>query len=81
MPVHNDPMAVAALMACHLIVLDKNPGIHPISICEVVRCIIAKAALSVVREDILKAVGFRQFCASHIAGAEAAAHAMRMFSS
>ena len=57
---------------------DKNPGVRPIGICEVVRCIIAKAALSVVREEILKAAGSRQLCAGQIAGAEAAVHAMHL---
>ena len=42
-----------------------------------VRSIIAKAALSVVREDILKAAGSRQLCAGQIAGVEVAVHVMR----
>ena len=48
--------------------LGKNPGIHSIGICGVVRCIIAKAALLVVREDIWKAAGSRQLCVVQVAG-------------
>ena len=36
------PKIVLPLVSCRLIALDKNPGVHPISVGEVVRCIIAK---------------------------------------
>ena len=62
------------LIACCLVDLNKNPGICPISICEMVRCIIAKAVLSVVTENILKAAGSEQLCASQIARAQAPVH-------
>ena len=52
-----DPSVVALLLACRLIALDKNPGVRPISVGEVVRCIIAKAVLSVVGTDIQQAAG------------------------
>ena len=47
-----DPLIISSLMACRLIALDKNPGVRSIGIGEVVRRIIAKAALSVVGSDI-----------------------------
>ena len=71
-----DPRIVAPLMVCRLIASNKNPVVHPIGVCEVVRDIIAKACLSVVTENILKATGSRKLCAGQIAGAEAAVHAM-----
>ena len=38
-----DPDGLVALVACHLIALNKNPGIRPIGVGEMVRWIIAKA--------------------------------------
>ena len=64
-------------MACSLIALDKSPGVRPIGICEVVRRIIAKAALCIVRYDILIAAGPHQLCAGQLAGTEAAVHTVR----
>ena len=42
----------AGFIACRLIALDKNPGVTPIDICEAVCHLIAKAILSVIRDDI-----------------------------
>ena len=53
-----DPAGIAALMAGRLIVLDKNPGVRPIGVGEVIRRIISKAVLSVVKLDILDATGY-----------------------
>ena len=39
--------------------------------------IIAKAALSIIQDDIQEAAGCRQLCAGQIAGVEAAVHAVR----
>ena len=72
-----DPDSLVALVACCLIALNKNPGVHPIGVGEVVRWIIAKAVLSVIKLDVLKAAGFLQLCAGQDAGNEAAIHAMR----
>ena len=55
----------------------QNPGVRPFRICEVLHHTNAKAVLSVVRADILDAVGSLQFCAGQIAGVEAAIHAVR----
>jgi len=76
-----DPLIVSPLVACRLIALDKNPGVRPIGVGEVVRRIIAKAALSIIRSDIQRAAGPIQLCAGQISGVEAAIHSMRtMFS-
>ena len=45
---------------CHLIALNKCPGVHPIGVGEVVRRIIAKAVLSIVKLDVLEAAGSLQ---------------------
>ena len=64
-----DPEAVAPLMSCRLIALDKNPGVRPIGIGEVVRRIIAKAILSIVSGDVQDAAGGSlQLCAGQKAG-------------
>ena len=52
-----DPKSVAPLMACRLLALDKNPGVHPIGVGETARRIIAKAVLSVIRGDVQNAAG------------------------
>lgn len=72
-----DPHALAPFLACRLIALDKHPGVRPIGICEVPRQIIAKAVISVVRGDVLEAMGVHQVCAGQIAGVESAIHAVR----
>ena len=72
-----DPKALALLLACCLIVLNTNPGVHPIGIGDVARHIIAKAILFILKSDIQDAVGSMQLCAGQIAEVEAAIHAMR----
>lgn len=56
-----DPIGLSPLLACCLIALNKNPGVRPIGITEMVRRIIAKAILSITRLDILEAAGPLQF--------------------
>ena len=72
-----DPKGIAPLLACRLIALDKCPGVRPIGICETPRRIIAKAILTITKDDLQEAAGPRQLCAGQIAGTEAAIHAMR----
>jgi len=71
------PGLLSSFLACRLIALDKQPGVRPIGICEVVRRIVAKAALSVIRTDIQASAGSFQLCAGQMAGAEAAIHSVR----
>ena len=61
-----DPSSVSSLMACRLMALNKNPGVRPIGICEMVRRIISKAILSVTKGDIQDAVGTTQLCAGQL---------------
>ena len=52
-----DPSIISPLLAYRLIALDKNPGVRPIGVGEVVRRIIAKAVLSIIGLDIQQAAG------------------------
>ena len=72
-----DPSAVAPLLACRLIALNKNPSIRPIDIGDTARRIIAKSVLFVARLDIQEALGCLQMCGDQISGIEAAVHAVR----
>ena len=49
--------SLEALLACRLIPLDKNSGLRPIGIAEVLRQIASKVVVSHIREDIISAVG------------------------
>ena len=46
------PEILSPFLAYRLIALDKSPGVCPIGVCEVVRRIVAKAALHTIRDDI-----------------------------
>ena len=62
--------------SCRLIPLDKNPGIRPIKVGEVLRRIVGKTVAGFLKEEIKEAAGPLQVCADHSAGSEAAIHAM-----
>ena len=49
--------SIEALLACRLIQLDKNPGLWPIGIAEVLRRIASKVVVLHIREDVISAVG------------------------
>ena len=72
-----DPSSIEALTACRLIPLNKNPGIRPIGIGEVLQRIIGKSISWVLRDEIQEAAGPLQVATGLNAGAEAAIHAMR----
>ena len=74
---HVDPTCIDSLLNCRLIPLDKNPGIRPIGIGEVLRRIMGKAVSTFKKVDAMKAVGPLQLSVGQEGGAEAAAHAMR----
>ena len=71
------PRFALAFLVCRLIALDKNPGVRPIGVCEVMRRIVAKAVLVILQDDIQEAAGSHQPCAGKLSGAEAAVHAVR----
>ena len=72
-----DHSLVESYVACRLIPLNKNPGIRPIGVGEVLRRIIGKAVSWTLKEEFCEAAGPLQTCAGHQAGAEAAIHGMR----
>ena len=55
--------SLEALLACRLIPLDKNSGLRPIGIAEVLLRIASKVVVSHIREDIISTVGLLQVCA------------------
>ena len=73
-----DSERLSPLLACRLIVLNKNPGVRPIELCETVCRIVAKAVLTITSDDIQDAAGSTQLCAGQKAGTEAAVHAMNL---
>ena len=74
---HYHPAILEAYVACRLIPLNKDPGIRPIGIGEVLRRIIGKTVVWQLKEDIKEAAGPLQTCAGYSAGAEAAIRAMQ----
>ena len=56
--------------------MDKNPGLRPIGIGEVLRRIACQVVASHIREDIISAVGSLQVCAGQEAGCKSLVHAM-----
>ena len=71
------PEALSALLACRLVPLNKNPGVRPIGVGEVVRRIIGKAVMKVLKKDVMLAAGPLQTCSGIPSGGEAAVHAVR----
>ena len=68
---------IQALMASRLVALDKNPGVRPIAIGEVLRRILGKAVAMVTRSDLESVCRADQLCSGVGAGIEAAIHCMR----
>ena len=66
------------LLSCRLMPLDKNPGVRPIGIGEVLRRIIGKAITRLLKPDIVEAAGSLQTCSGVESGIEAAVHAMAL---
>ena len=72
-----DPIIVVAFFACHLISLNKNPGIQLICVCKIICRVIGKTSLSVIGSDIQSVTGVIQLCSGQLGGCEAAVHAMQ----
>ena len=52
-----DPVGLMPLLNNRLIPLDKNPGVRPVGIGEVLRRIIGKSLMTGLRRDITRAAG------------------------
>ena len=51
---------LGAFLACRLITLDKQPGVRPIGIGEILRRVIGKIVMKLLKRDVLKATGSLQ---------------------
>ena len=69
------PSLLEGYTSCRLIPLDKNPGIRPVGVGEVLRRIVGKTIAGFFKEEIKEAADPLQVCAGHCAGSEAAIHA------
>ena len=65
-----------AFIACRLIPINKNTGLRPIGIEEVLRRIAEKELMNILKKDVMHAVGLLQVCAGQEVDAETAIHAM-----
>ena len=74
---YGDPECTDTLNACRLIPLNKDPGVRPIGIGEVLKRTIGKCVMKLLKPDILKGAGNLQVCAGQDGGSEAAIHAMK----
>ncbi|XP_057302766.1 uncharacterized protein LOC130636933 [Hydractinia symbiolongicarpus] len=72
----SDRSLLEAFVACRLIPLNKNPGLRPIGVDEVLRRIVGKIVINISKNDVIKAAGSLQVCAGQNAGVEAAVNAM-----
>ena len=68
---------LSAFIAGRLIPLDKDPGLRPIGIGEVLRRIIGKMVVFVLKPDLQEDAGDLQMCVGQPGGCEAGVHAMR----
>ena len=71
-----EPSDLSAYTAYCLIALDKNPGVRPIGVGEVLCRIIGNAILGVIFPDIQAITGTLQLCTGQEAGVEAALQAI-----
>ena len=55
-------------IASRLVHLDNNPGLRPIGVGEVLRRIAGKVVMSIVKDNLTKAVGNLQLCGGQDAG-------------
>ena len=67
---------LAAFLTCRLFPLDKQPGVKPIRIGEVLRRVIGKIVMKLLRKYVLKGTGSLRLCAGQDAVSEAAIHAV-----
>ena len=68
--------SIEAFVACRMIPLNKNPGLRPIGVGEILRRIAGKVVMSLSKNDVIQSAGSLQVCAGQKAGVEAAIHAM-----
>ena len=69
--------SLQGFLAARLVPLDKQPGVRPIGVGEVLRRISGKLVMAVVKEDVIAGGSRVQMCSGQKGGSEAAIHAMR----
>ena len=69
-------VSIKAFVACRLIPLDKNPGLRPMEVGEILHRITRKVIVSVLKKKVASSAGPLQVCAGQEAGSEAAIQAM-----
>jgi len=69
--------SLQSFLAARLVPLDKQPGIRPIGVGEVLRRISGKLAMAIVKDDVITSGSRVQMCSGQKGGSEAAIHAMR----
>ena len=67
---------LSAYIACRLILLDKDPGLRPIGIGEVLRRIIGKMVVYLLKPELQEGSGDLQMCVGQEGGCEAGVHSM-----
>ena len=72
-----NPVGVSPLLSSRLVANDKQPGVRPIGVGEVLRRIVGKAILAVTKTDVEDACGHLQKCSGIPSGIEAAVQAMQ----
>ena len=65
-----DASSLEAFLASRLIPFDKNPGLRPIGVGEILRRIAGKVAVSSTRNDIIDSVGSLKVCTGYEAGSK-----------
>ena len=71
-----DKGGISAFVACRLIPLDKDPGLRPIGIGEVLRRIVGKMVVFLLKPELQEDAGDLQMCVGQQGGCEAGVHAM-----
>ena len=69
--------SLEGFLAARLVPLDKQPGVRPIGVGEVLRRISGKLAMTIVKKDVITSGSRVQMCSGQKGGSEAAIHAMR----
>lgn len=66
-----DLVGVEALLASRLVALSKDPGVRPIGVGEVCCHLIGKAAMAILKDDVIDVTGCQQLCAGQKSSCEA----------
>ena len=72
-----NPEIIRCYTASRLIPLDKNPGVRPVGVGEVIRRIVGKAITMSLKPELIESTGPIQVCAGIKGGVEAAIHSLR----